>query len=152
PKVRLEGLRLLADRQPEEAIQQLAAVLLRGTTVERQGALSILGGIRGRAADDLLLLWLGKLQAGEAPPEIQLDLLEVSAKRPSARLKKKLEEYEAARPKNDPLAKYREALAGGDAEAGRRIFFHKTEVACLRCHKVKGEGGEVGPELAGIGT
>jgi quinoprotein glucose dehydrogenase len=152
PKVRLEGLRLLADQQPEEAIGQLAAVLGRGTTLERQGALSILAGIRGRAANDLLLLWLGKLQAGEAPPEIQLDLLEAAAKRPSARLKQKLEEYEAARPKNDPLAKYREALAGGDAEAGRRIFFHKAEVSCLRCHKVKGEGGEVGPDLAGIGT
>jgi quinoprotein glucose dehydrogenase len=40
---------------------------------------------------------------------------------------------------------------GGDAEAGRRVFFTKAEVSCLRCHKVQGVGGEVGPDLTGIG-
>jgi quinoprotein glucose dehydrogenase len=40
----------------------------------------------------------------------------------------------------------------GDADNGRRIFFYKQETACLRCHKVNGEGGEVGPEMKGIGT
>ena len=60
--------------------------------------------------------------------------------------------YEAARPKGDELAPYREALFGGDAENGRHIFFYKSEVSCLRCHKVNGEGGEVGPEMKGIGS
>jgi len=63
-----------------------------------------------------------------------------------------LKRHEDDRPKDDPLAEYREALAGGDAEAGRRVFFTKTEASCLRCHKVKGEGGDVGPDLAGIGS
>src|SRR5262249_21312881 len=54
--------------------------------------------------------------------------------------------------KDDPLAAYRDALAGGDAEEGQRIFFNKAEVSCLRCHKVKGIGGEVGPDLTGIAT
>ena len=39
---------------------------------------------------------------------------------------------------------------GGDAKAGREIFAEKAEAACMRCHKVKGEGGDVGPDLAGI--
>ena len=60
--------------------------------------------------------------------------------------------YEAAKPKGDELAPYREALVGGDADNGRRIFFYKQETSCLRCHKVNGEGGEVGPEMKGIGT
>lgn len=30
------------------------------------------------------------------------------------------------------------------------MFFEKAEVSCLRCHKVGGEGGEVGPELTGL--
>jgi putative heme-binding domain-containing protein len=41
---------------------------------------------------------------------------------------------------------------GGDADNGRRLFFYKQELSCLRCHKVNGEGGEVGPEMKGIGT
>jgi quinoprotein glucose dehydrogenase len=43
-------------------------------------------------------------------------------------------------------------LFGGDAAVGRDIFLNKTEVACLRCHKVQGDGGEVGPDLTGIGA
>src|SRR5262249_48113846 len=41
---------------------------------------------------------------------------------------------------------------GGDAERGRTIFYSKAEVQCLRCHKIKDEGGEVGPDLTGIGS
>src|SRR5262249_42155729 len=44
-----------------------------------------------------------------------------------------------------------EVLAGGDATNGRKVFFHKSEVHCVRCHKVRGEGGDVGPDLTGIG-
>src|SRR5262249_13379419 len=74
------------------------------------------------------------------------------ARRPAAAVKQKLAAYEASRPKDDALAGYREALAGGNAEAGRDIFYHKTEVSCLRCHKLRGEGGDVGPDLTGVGA
>ena len=60
--------------------------------------------------------------------------------------------YDAARKKDDPLAAYRECLTGGDAEAGSQVFYQKAELSCLRCHKVKGEGGDVGPELAGLAS
>jgi quinoprotein glucose dehydrogenase len=50
--------------------------------------------------------------------------------------KEKLARFEASRPKGDHLASYRETLAGGDVEAGRRIFFTRAEVSCMRCHKV----------------
>lgn len=42
-------------------------------------------------------------------------------------------------------------MFGGDAEAGKKVFFGRAELSCLRCHKVNGFGGEVGPELTGIG-
>jgi quinoprotein glucose dehydrogenase len=152
PKLRTEGRRVLARLRPAEAVGRLEGVLERGSSVERQGAFSILADVKDPAADVVLARWLDKLLAGQVPPELQLDLLEAAGTRPDADLKQKLARYEAARPKTDPLARYRETLAGGDAEAGRRIFFNKTEVACVRCHKVKGEGGEVGPDLTGIGT
>lgn len=37
---------------------------------------------------------------------------------------------------------------GGDAKAGRKIFFdEKSKVPCAKCHTVGGEGGRVGPAL-----
>jgi putative heme-binding domain-containing protein len=36
------------------------------------------------------------------------------------------------------------ALRGRSADVGRRLF---QEATCLQCHKVRGEGGAVGPEL-----
>jgi quinoprotein glucose dehydrogenase len=119
--------------------------------VERQGAFATLAEMKSAAADEVLGKWLDKLLADKVPAEVRLDLLEAAAGRPPAALKEKLARYEAARPKTDHLARYRETLEGGDADNGRRLFFYKAEVSCVRCHKVGGEGGEVGPDLTGIG-
>ena len=51
----------------------------------------------------------------------------------------------------DSVMAFREALSGGDGSRGRTIFFEKTEVSCVRCHKVGDTGGEVGPNLTTIG-
>jgi quinoprotein glucose dehydrogenase len=138
--------------RPEEALGVLAKVLNEGKTIEQQGAFAIVGDMKTPGAQALLTQWLDKLLAGSVPADVRLDLLEAAGRHAVAPLQDRLARYEAARPKNDHLARYREALVGGDAEAGRRIFFDKAEVSCVRCHKVRGEGGEVGPDLTGIGT
>lgn len=42
----------------------------------------------------------------------------------------------------------------GDPASGKTIFFNASGVACVKCHKIDtaGEGGDVGPALAGIGS
>lgn len=39
----------------------------------------------------------------------------------------------------------------GDPGRGREVFF-RSRADCGRCHRVRGEGGETGPELSAIGT
>jgi quinoprotein glucose dehydrogenase len=84
-----------------------------------------------------------------APP-LQLELLEAAARRPA--LKARVDRFEARRNGGDPLALNRESLEGGDAEAGRRIFFERADVQCVRCHGVGDQGGQVGPPLTKIGA
>ncbi|QDU47143.1 Cytochrome c [Symmachiella dynata] len=38
----------------------------------------------------------------------------------------------------------------GDADAGRRVFFHSGGAGCYRCHTVNGRGGQIGPELSKV--
>ena len=38
----------------------------------------------------------------------------------------------------------------GDAEAGRRVFFHVQGAGCWKCHTVDGRGGAIGPDLSMI--
>jgi quinoprotein glucose dehydrogenase len=148
---------VLVKVDPNAAVAPLRDRLAHGSAAERQGAFTVLAGMPGEAARDELLGWLDRLIAGEVPAEIQLDLIEAAARRTEPELRRKLEQYESSRPKNDPLAPYREVLSGGDVQRGRTIYTTRTELECIRCHKVKGPtgesiGGDVGPDLTGIGA
>jgi quinoprotein glucose dehydrogenase len=151
-KVRTEGRAVLARTKPERAVELLSRVLKEGSIADQQGAYAILGDLKAKAADDTLAVQLDRLLKSELTPEVHLDLLDAAAKHPTADIKAKLARFEAARAKNDHLAGWRESLVGGDAVNGRKIFFNKQEVYCMRCHKVKNEGGDVGPDLTGIGA
>jgi quinoprotein glucose dehydrogenase len=156
-RTRTEALRILAKADPVAAIPLIQNQIEQGSTVERQGSIVVLASMRGDAASQALLHWLDRLIAGKVPAEIQLDLVEAAAAHPDTGVRRKLQQYEAAKPKDDPLSVFREVLAGGNAQRGRTLFTERTELACLRCHKARtwmGEipGGEVGPDLSGIGA
>lgn len=145
PRVRAEGRRLLAKRKPQEALASLAEALERGTVHEQQEAFDVLGTMKGEESEKIVTPWLERLRAGKVAPEVRLDLVEAAE---ALGMTKQLE----GRPKDEAFGRYRDSLAGGDKEAGRRVFLYKSEVSCLRCHKAGGEGtGEVGPDLTGIG-
>jgi quinoprotein glucose dehydrogenase len=82
--------------------------------------------------------------------ELRLDLVQAAEARSSEAMKGKLKRLEAARPNGEPFGEWRHSLQGGNAERGRQIFFNKTAVSCVRCHKIEGQGGDVGPDLTGI--
>ena len=136
--------------RPANALAQILNVLDKGTIGEKQIAFAALGNLPGLAADAMFIPWLDRLQTGKLDPALRLDLLEAAAKRNDSGIKAAVAKYEASRPKDDELAQYREALFGGDAANGKKLFFERQDLACVRCHKINGEGGEVGPELTHV--
>ena len=136
----------------DSTAELLEKVLNTGSVAEKQGALSSMEELSGDGPDIVLAAWLDKLIAGKVPKEIQLDLLEAAGKRQSDTVKARLKQYEDSRPKDDEFVGFRETLYGGDAAAGRKIFLERPDASCVRCHKAGGEGGAVGPDLAGIIT
>lgn len=54
--------------------------------------------------------------------------------------------------KAERMAEFHDTLLGGNAEAGRKVFFESPAANCSKCHKAGGQGGDNGPALDGIGT
>jgi quinoprotein glucose dehydrogenase len=146
-----EAARKLSGKaSPQLAVEVNAAVLGKGSIREQQEALATIGAQPVPEADRVLATQFAALEAGTLPRGLWLDLLEAVQQRDAPEWKARLA-ARAARATSDPMAKWSECLEGGDASLGRAIFTEKAEAACFRCHKVKGEGGDVGPDLTGLG-
>ena len=163
--VQRAAIKYLAKINPTEAAALLGNFLKSGSSAVPsagggnqtdwrlcQAALSSLGEMTSAAADEIVARELDNLLAGKLRPELQLDLIEAARKHAAAAIQEKLKRYTASWPASDPLANFRGTLAGGDAARGRKIFHDREDVACLRCHAVKGKGGTVGPDLAGVAS
>ncbi|MFI4874360.1 MAG: glucose dehydrogenase, partial [Blastopirellula sp. JB062] len=153
PALRAAARTLLTKVAPDEAIARLAEGAKADTKVERQQALADLAASDLAGADQIIAERLAALTEGNVALDTQLDVLQAAeAKRDNPALHDLLTKYEATLDPADPLAAYRPAIVGGDVAAGRKIFFEKTEVSCVRCHRAQGVGGRVGPELDKIGA
>jgi quinoprotein glucose dehydrogenase len=151
PYVRAAARRALLERRPADALTELEAAAMSGEIIERQSALAVLGGTRGSQSTAILNKAMDQLLAGQFPHHSRLDLLAAAAQRPSGELAAKIEGYQSRQLKEHPLAALGDCLEGGDAERGRQIY-ERTELSCVRCHKIGGTGGEVGPDLSKIGA
>ena len=147
--VRAAARRALLERRPSDAFEELEAAVFAGDMVERQSALSVLGGTKGSKSTAILNKAMDELLSGSFPLHSRLDLLDAAARRPSGELAAKIQQYEE-RQVQHPLAGHADCLEGGDVQRGRQIFFERTELSCVRCHKIGGTGGEVGPDLSKI--
>ena len=149
--VRAEGRRALAKLDPAGALKSLLEALKTGKLPEQQAALETLAEMKQTEADAGLATAIGQWESGTLPVELQLDLAEAVKARGEAALSARVEKL-LAPASDDPLAPFRLSLAGGDADRGRQIFFEKSAVSCVRCHKVQGRGGDVGPDLSKVGS
>lgn len=149
--VRAAGRELLLKRAPAEAIPLLTEASHKGETVERQSAFAALAGAKDPKAETALVAALDELLAGKLPVEVRLDVLDAARRVSAGAIKERLAKYDADHPQSDPVHKFREALAGGNADRGKKIFFERASVSCVRCHTIDGVGGPVGPNLSKIG-
>lgn len=132
------------------AVEANATVLDNGSIPEQQEALANLARTADSGADRVIAEQLDRLLAGKLPPALHLDVIEAATARSAESVKARLARHEQGRNSAEPLARWQECLEGGDPKAGRVIFAEKAEAGCMRCHAVKKNGGDVGPDLGGI--
>lgn len=153
-EVRMAGLAMIPELSLPDAEKTdlLSSVLEDGTTREQQTALASLGGMQNTEAVNVLEEQVTKLLNEELKPEIQLDVILAVEQNGSEDLTAMLEDYEAVKEEGDAVEKYSEALRGGSAERGQRLFYQHEAAQCVRCHVIDDYGGDVGPPLNNIGA
>ncbi|MBT1705588.1 HEAT repeat domain-containing protein [Chryseosolibacter indicus] len=153
-RVRIVGLELLSKMDiPESlAVSLLADAINTKTTEEKQAALLTLGNIPVQHSQKVFDQLLTKLEEGQLPAEIQLDLSEAIDLTKSAELKTRFKQAtsKASNSADSLKVNYAGALMGGNPERGRSIFFRHQTAQCMRCHSFDDFGGNAGPRLNGV--
>ena len=149
-KVRMMALSMIPELglADDQVAQMLPSVLAKGSAIERQTAVQVLGKLSGSGSQNILEGLMDELVANKLPGEIHLDLIEVAEQTTSESLKAKLATYQASNPETN----YQGALWGGDSLKGIQVFARNQSAQCLRCHAIGPYGGEVGPRLDNIGN
>ena len=151
PRVRAAARNVLMKLKPSDSLAEFEKGIA-GERVERQSALAALANFTQQGTNAILEQALDQLIAGKFPADSRLDLLLAAERRASGAIKNKVKQYQDKLPQDDPAASYLECIEGGDAERGKQIFFERTQVSCVRCHKASGVGGDVGPDLTKLAS
>ncbi len=116
---------------------------------------------RTKAIDQLLtstagsLRLLGALDNPALSKTVQTEAIARGTKHTEAHVRDLFERFLPADQRTKRLGavvKPDEILAlQGDAANGRKLFFEADGLACRTCHRIGGQGGEVGPDLSEIG-
>ncbi|MCY3004065.1 MAG: HEAT repeat domain-containing protein [Planctomycetota bacterium] len=150
--VRAAALRAIAGVEPVKAFPLLEEAALHGSVDERRVAYSLFANLADSRVDTLVASELRRHAAGLVPREVALDLVELAEARQDAAVGQSLASLRALREFDAALASFADSLYGGDKARGKEILRAKAETECLRCHKIEwGEGGQVGPDLVGVG-
>jgi quinoprotein glucose dehydrogenase len=155
PAVRRAALGILPGLRMSDAarVQHLASFIREGALAEQQGALEVLGELRSAESRRLLGTYLDELQAGSLAPELQVDLVAAVQADGAPALEARLDAFQQARKAETLVDALRPALLrGGDARRGQQVAFQHPAAECSRCHTLKGQGSDVGPDLTRIGS
>ena len=111
----------------------------------------ILASLDNPIADARIIDGVQQYLDGTLPADVHLNVLEAAKDRVPETVKQSLATHQKEVAQKDPLAAWLASLEGGDVARGGKLFSGKTELSCVRCHKVDRAGGEVGPNLTIIG-
>jgi quinoprotein glucose dehydrogenase len=145
-------IELVSAIDEERAIKLIKETLANGQQMTQQSAISTLGKMKSKLASDMIAKMLKRMNENDFQANLRLDVSLAAAERSEESVKKQLAVYLSATADPDELvASFADTKIGGNDTKGSNIFYGKTEVSCVRCHRVDGTGGQVGPELSSIG-
>ncbi len=151
--VRVAGLGLIAQTSlpNNEKVPLLLEILKKRTLAEQQTALLTLGSLEGSKDFKEWSTILEDFKVDKLPEGTWIELEEAVLATGSATLKASYETLLDEKAGGEPWKKYVGALAPGNIEKGRNIFYQNQTAQCIRCHAYDDMGGNAGPALDNIG-
>jgi len=151
--VRVAGLGLIAQTSlpNDQKVPLLMDILKKRTLAEQQTALLTLGSLEGSKDFKEWSTILEDFKLGKLPEGTWIELEESVLATGSASLKSQYESLLDQKAGGEAWKKYVGALASGNVERGRNIFFQNQTAQCIRCHAYDDMGGNAGPALDNIG-
>jgi putative heme-binding domain-containing protein len=144
PETRATALAALAQMPDARALDAYLEGLSSKDAILREACLKAIGRIRGEALPRI------EARTDRLPPVAVAQLRRIyqgHAGAAGGRL------FAAATETPSPEAYLDFARGhGGDPARGRALFLDRDGLGCVKCHRVGGEGGEVGPDLSTIGA
>jgi len=152
----LVALELLVERFPKEAIKPLLKAAESPHASVSQSAWKSLGALNEEAVAPVIVRQLEALRAKRGVSPVAVEVLEAARGRSEPEVKAAVEAYDVAvKASTDPLATALPSLEGGDPKKGAEVFQSNAHTECRRCHRAEidgDSGGEIGPNLAGVGN
>ena len=151
--VRVAGLGLIAQTSlpNDQKVPLLMDILKKRTLAEQQTALLTIGSLEGSKDFKEWSAILEDFKVGKLPEGTWIELEESVLATGSASLKTQYESLLDQKAGGEPWKKYVGALAPGNIEKGRNIFYQNQTAQCIRCHAYDDMGGNAGPALDNIG-
>lgn len=147
--------RVAADPLQTEVARTTATAGLASVAAKHLELMLRLAGSAGRSLREESLRCLRSLKLSEAARG-QLEQLALKYPESSDAFRAVLypESLGTGRPSNEDTKAWLEALEAvappADLEAGRRIFHHTQLARCANCHRYRGRGNVVGPDLSNV--
>jgi quinoprotein glucose dehydrogenase len=153
--VRMAGIAFQVAKTPNEATKSLKQAVGANTVQERQFAWDQLAILNTGEAKTLVAKGVEGYLSGALERDCWINVVEAAKGKLNGELEKRLADRLAdlnRLKESEPKKHYEDCVEGGDVAQGRSLFFTRSSLSCVRCHKVGSTGGEVGPNLSALGT
>jgi quinoprotein glucose dehydrogenase len=148
------ALKIAASRDPAANVATLKGALASKSVARRQEAWKVISKLPAEFSVPLLRDSLAELTAGKGDLGSALELLQAArANKKEPVISKLLADYQASIKDANLETRWAPSLAGGNPRNGFKIFQSHGAAQCMRCHRYKkghSEGGNAGPNLAGV--
>lgn len=153
-QLKIAALQWLANVAPEKTLEPIQQLSQSTISMERQAAWDLIGAL----PEGLGLQWLRqgakRYLEKDLPPDVRLNVFEAVQKRlpqqAGSEWEAMLQNQNLAQQENR-VGGYEDCIEGGRMLVGKEIFLQRSQLSCVRCHRVGEKGGEVGPILSEIG-